>query len=239
LPKLKFDIRDTENWEESPAPGEWLRFTNAAAKYTPPKEEPKEKGNEEKEKEKKKKEESRSLTEMYAAEPELIREVINYWHFDWPQIQFIANHGARTDLKAWRLQVANDPNLSRREIQGKPVQLSKLQLFKFFRKYERQIWEGAEYAGQDQLGSDATALSFIGSLNGAKDIASLNDIGVLAAIWAIEEVCQRIYSEYEENSEAEEGYFLDIWGGATEHEKLHTDVGGYDESIMRRLRSGN
>jgi hypothetical protein len=231
LPKLSFDIRKTDNWEESPAPGEWLVFTHADKPYEPP-EEPKEM-----EKEKEKKEESRSLTEMYGAEPELIKEVIDYWRLGWPQIQFIANHGAQTNLKQFQVQHANAPH--RREMRGTPLQLSKLALFKFFRKYEKQIWEGAEYAGQDIEGSDTTALKFIGSLNGAKDIHSLNDIGVLAAKWAIEESCQRILDDYEENHETpDEGEYREIWEPTPEHEELHTDVGGYDESIMRRLRRG-
>jgi len=235
LPKRNFELQkyETDNYDESPLPGETLIFKDNGKPYTPP-EEPKEM---EKEKEEKK-EESRSLTEMYGAEPELLKEVIDYWRLGWPQIQFIAEHGAQTDLKGWRMEAANDPR--GRGTQGTPVQLSKLALFKFFRKYERQIWEAAQYMGQDVEGAEATALSFIGTLRGAKEIGSLNDIGVLAAKWAIEDTCQRILDDYKENRDTpDEGEYREIWEPAPAHEELHTDVGGYDEAIMRRLRSGN
>jgi hypothetical protein len=63
---------------------------------------------------------------------------------------------------------------------------------------------------------------------------------VLAAKWAIEESCQRILDDYEENHETpDEGEYREIWEPTPEHEELHTDVGGYDESIMRRLRRGD
>ena len=182
---------------------------------------------------------------MYGADEELCHEVINYWHLSWEQILFIANNGVQTNLKDWKMQMANDPHAYARfksqKAHGKMVKFSPLQLFKFFRKYEAQIWEGAEQMGQELEGNDSTALKFIGSLNGANKIRNLNDIGILAAKWSVEEVCQRIYQDWEEYNESEdEGFFRDIWQPAPAHEELHTDVGGYDESISveRIIRAG-
>ena len=181
---------------------------------------------------------------MYGADFELDREVINYWHLGWEQIFFIANNGVQTDLKDWKMRMANDPHAYARfrssKVRNTPVKLSPLQLFKFFRKYEPQIWEGAEQMGQELEGNESTALKFIGGLNGADRIRNLNDIGILAAKWSVEEVCQRIYQDWEEYHESEEeGEFRDIWEPTPEHEEMHTDVGAYDESqsVERVIRA--
>jgi hypothetical protein len=52
-----------------------------------------------------------------------------------------------------------------------------------------------------------------------------------------------VYSDYDSNQEAEAGsgedysHFRDIWQPPVEHGDVHSDVGAYDESILKRLKS--
>jgi hypothetical protein len=259
VPKRNFDMQtfETEDYDESPLPGETLVFKDNGKEYVPP-EEPKEK---------EKKEESRSLTEMYGADAELIREVINYWGLNWPQIQFVATHGMPTmPLGSWRAE-AEEKHAEREEefaassrkqgwgrhtprpfeVTGTPVRFSKLKLAQFYKRYERQIWEAAHEFITSTEGGDPSPFECIAkvtSFANVQSLASLTDVAAAAASWAMIEACQTILSDKESNEGEESGSsadyssFRDIWEPPVEHEELHTDV-GFDESIMRRLRSGN
>ena len=270
MPKRNFNIQkyETENWDESPLPGEMLVFKDTG-KYIPPeppKEEPKKK---------EKKEESRVLLEMYEQDADLIREVIAFWGLDWPQIQFVATHGMPTkSLGQWRAEAEEEHEARQEEfevqarrqrwgaqprrpfeVSGTPVRFSKLKLVQFYRKYEPQIWESAHAFISSTEGGEFTpfeALAKCISFANIKSLASLNDIAAAAATWATIEACQMVYTDYESNHEAEEGsredysQFRDIWTPSVKHHELYTepyeestDVGASDESIMRRLKSGN
>jgi hypothetical protein len=265
LPKRNFDIQkyETENYDESPLPGEMLVFKDTG-EYTPP-EEPKE---EKPKKKKEKKEESRSLKEMYGQDPDLIREVIAFWGLNWPQIEFVATHGAPAkSLAQWRAEAEAEHEARQEEyelkarkqgwskstrnpfkVSGQPVRFSKLKLIQFYRRYEKEIWNGTyEFITSTEGGhpSPFEALAKCVSFANVQSLASLNDIAAAAAQWAVTEACQMVYQDWDSNHDREEGspedyaQFRDIWEPKPEHHELHTDVGGYDESLMRRLRRGN
>jgi hypothetical protein len=203
---------------------------------------------------------------MYEQEPEIIRDVIKFFNLSWPQILFVATHGTPTKaLAAWRAEAEEEHEARQEElavstqrqgwgrhtkrpfeVTGKPIRFSKLSLIKFYRVFERVIWDSAYAFISSTEGEVKNRFEALGRCLGYRtDIESLNDIAAAAASWAVTEACQAIYSDYEGNSEAKEGseedysIYRDIWEPVREHHELHTDVGGYDEAIMRRLRSGN
>lgn len=196
---------------------------------------------------------------MYGQGDELIREVIEYWRLTWPQIQFIAMHGTPTKaLGAWRAQAEEEHEERQEEyavqsrkqgwgqsarqpfkVSGTPMRFSKIKLVQFYRKYEQAIWDGAVEFIESTEGKVENRFEALGKcLRYSKEINSLADVAAAAAGWALIESCQRVTMDYEDYKDTEdEGYFRDIWEPAPAHEELHTDVGGYDESIVRRLRS--
>jgi hypothetical protein len=201
---------------------------------------------------------------MYGQDADLIREVLKVFHLSWPQILFVATHGTPTKaLAAWRAQAEEEHEARQEEyaaksrgqgwgqqprrafeVTGKPVRFSKAQLVKFYRAYERAIWDSAVEFISSTEGEATSRFEALGKCLGHRtDIESLADVASAAASWAITEACQMVFSDYESNGETEEGspddyaQFRDIWAPAPAHEELHTDVGGYDESLMKRLKS--
>jgi hypothetical protein len=203
---------------------------------------------------------------MYGQGPELIREVIEYWGLNWPQILFVATHGTpTTPLSAWRAKAEEEyeerqeeyemkaqrqgwgKQSPRRpfEVSGTPVRFSKVKLVQFYRKYEQAIWDSASEFISSTEGPVENRFEALGKcLKFSKEIDSLADVAAAAGGWAIIETCQAVYSDFESNGQAEEGssddyaQFRDIWQPAVEHHEIHTDVGGYDESVMKRLKRG-
>jgi hypothetical protein len=189
--------------------------------------------------------------------------VLKIFHLSWPQILFVATHGTPTKtFNAWKAQAEEEHEARQEEfavqskrrgwgqqqrrpfeVTGTPVRFSKLKLFQFYRKYEKEIWDSTYEFITSTEGGDPSpfeALAKCVSFANVQSLASLNDIAVAAAQWAVTEACQMVYQDWEAyHDPGEEGYFLDIWGSPVKHEELHTDVGSYDESIMRRLRPGN
>ena len=205
---------------------------------------------------------------MYDQEPDLIREVIDVFHLSWPQILFVANHGAPTEaLAAWRSQAEEEHEARQEElavqskrqgwggqtrrpfeVTGQPVRFSKIKLFQFYRKYEKEIWDATYEFTTSTEGGDPSYFECLAKCVSSANIhslASLNDIAVAAAKWAIGEACQIVFSDYDGNhdKEGEEDYsqFRDIWEPPPEHEDVHTDTGFHEESIdgaiMKRLKA--
>jgi hypothetical protein len=202
---------------------------------------------------------------MYGQDPDLIREVLKVFHLSWPQILFVANHGTTTKkLGDWQAQAEEEHEARQEEfavqsqrkgwggqtrrpfeVAGQPVRFSKAQLVKFYRAYERVIWESAiEFISSTESGHPSGFEALGRCLGNREDIQSLSDVAAAAASWAIAEACQMVFSDYDGNKDAEPGssddyaQFRDIWEPAVEHHQVHTDI-DYEESIMRRLKSGN
>ena len=202
---------------------------------------------------------------MYGADPDLIREVLNIFHLSCPQILFVATHGAPTKaLAAWRAQAKAEHEARQEEyavkarqqgwhaqprrpfeVIGEPVRFSKIQLIKFYRAYEKDIWDAAYESVSSEEGTPGNRFEALGKCLGSReDIESLADVAAAAGAWAIVEACQVVFIDYDGNNDKEEGspedyaQFRDIWEPPVEREDVHTDV-SYEEAIMRRLRGGN
>jgi hypothetical protein len=201
---------------------------------------------------------------MYGQEPDMIREVIKIFDLSWPQIQFVAAHGTPIkDLGAWRAQAEEEHEARQEEfamqsrkqgwrhtsrpfeVSGQPVRFSKAKLVKFYRAYERAIWDSAyEFISSTETAPQSGFEALGKCLGSREDIESLSDVAAAAASWAIGEACQRVYSDYEEfsnqpdSSEKDYSQFRDVWEPPLEHGALHTAAGEYEEAIMRRLKKG-
>jgi hypothetical protein len=200
---------------------------------------------------------------MYGQDPDLIRTVLKNLNLSWPQILFVATHGTPTKaLTAWRAQAEEEHEARQEEyevksrqqgwhkqprrpfeVTGQPVRFSKAQLVKFYRAYERIIWDAAYdfiSGTEKEAGSRFEALGKC--LGHREDIESLADVASAAASWAIGEACQTVFSDYESNAEHEEGtpedyaQFRDIWAPSVEHEDVHTDT-SFEESSAERIIS--